>query len=63
MSMSYDIKRICIDAEEDYGLTKEQCAELYANIIGAVEWELETQIDGEWTNEKYLAACYKELFG
>lgn len=62
MSMSYDVKRICINAEKQYGLTKQQCAELYADILGAVEWELEDEVQGNWTLEKHVAGCYKDLF-
>lgn len=63
MSMAYDVREICKKLL-DKGLTKEQCAEVYADLLGAVEWELEETIPpDQWSIENHNAAAYKELWG
>ena len=64
MSQSADIIATLQDARKRYGLTKSQTVELYVNILGDLEWD----IDGvdykaeDWREQEYQAA-HKVLFG
>lgn len=65
MSMQADIERVFQKAHGIFGLEKEKCAELFLEIIGALEWDLdEFEIDYDVPNwqEKEKQLAIKLLF-
>ena len=62
MSMSADIKELCQKATIEYGITKNQAANLYLGIISALEWDLEKRPKSP-TLRAYEDAAYIELWG
>jgi len=66
MGMLFDIKRVFQKAHTIQGVEKEVCADLFVDIIGAMEWYDWHDVDYEHTDleweEKEKQAAIKFLF-
>lgn len=69
MSMLADLKRVCINAQNNYAIGEEDCAGLFLDILGAIEWDFRDMAyeagidyDPDSMDEEVLAAK-KYLFG
>ena len=64
MSSESDIKEVCRRLHPD--LPKDRCAEIYLEIVGALEWDIEGYLvdceDPFW-QEKEREAAYRGLWG
>ena len=63
MSMRADLVGTFKRAKADYGLTEDQCAKLFFDVITDLGWQIDGDGDGcEWNPEKGAAAALQELF-
>ena len=51
MSHLEDMKVVFRSAKDKYGLTEGQCAELFADAVGAIEWDV---VDVDWNLDGWI---------
>lgn len=63
MSMKFDIMQTMLRAKDKYNLSEKDTAELYVDIIGDLEWDLDgVDYDSDDWQQQEHAVGMKELF-
>lgn len=60
MSMLYDIKQTFRKAHGVFGLEQEKCAELFLNVLSALEWDMDDYYTIDYDDEEWEAKELKE---